>query len=79
MPTYISDLRGTVGDHFKMGSADLDASGLTAARTFTLPDAAGTIALTTDIPTGTRFIDGGSASSTYTVDQILDGGGAGSF
>jgi hypothetical protein len=74
MPTYISDLRGTLGDHFKMGSADLDASGLTAARTFTLPDVAGTIALTSDIAGGTRFIDGGNASSVYTPEQIIDGG-----
>jgi len=41
-----SDILGTVYDAFKIGfKADLDASGLTAARTYALPDASGTLAL----------------------------------
>ena len=70
-----SDLNGVTVDSFAIDDATLDASDLTAARTFTLPDASGTIALTDDIPTGTRFIDGGAPDSIYTVEQTLDGGG----
>ena len=41
------DLVGTVKNSFKIGlnKATVDASGLTAARTFTLPDSSGTLAL----------------------------------
>ena len=75
MPANYSDLNGVTVDSFAIDDATLDASGLTAARTFILPDAGGTIALTDDIPTGTRFIDGGAPDSVYTVEQTLDGGG----
>lgn len=79
MPTYISDLQGSLLDSFKIAKATVSASAVATAQTYTLPATGGTFALTTDIPTGTRFIDGGSASSTYTPEQILNGGGAGSF
>lgn len=46
---FWSDLLGTTSSIFKIGKAkaSIDASGLTAARTITLPDRAGTLALTT--------------------------------
>jgi hypothetical protein len=70
-----SDLNGVTVDEFSIDDATLDASGLTAARTFTLPDASGTVALTSDIAGGSLFIDGGAPDSVYTVEQTLDGGG----
>jgi hypothetical protein len=75
MSANYSDLNGVTVAAFAIDDATLDASGLTAARTFILPDAGGMIALTDDIPTGTRFIDGGAPDSIYTVEQTLDGGG----
>jgi len=45
---WIPDLRGTKKTLFSIGSALLSAAGLTAARTLTLPDRAGTIALKGD-------------------------------
>lgn len=47
--TY-GDLLGTLLNTFRIGRATLDASGLTAARAHALPDASGTIALTSDNP-----------------------------
>jgi hypothetical protein len=76
MTANYSDLNGVTVAAFVIDDATLDASGLTAARTFILPDAGGTLALTDDIAGGTRFIDGGHADSVYTADQILDAGGA---
>jgi hypothetical protein len=75
MTATYSDLNGVTVNEFSIDDATLDASGLTAARTFILPDAGGTIALIDDIPTGSRFIDGGGPDSVYTVEQTLDGGG----
>lgn len=46
MAGIVSDLIGTVRNTFRIKRATFDASGLTAARTFTLPDTAGTLALT---------------------------------
>jgi hypothetical protein len=37
------DIYGTIRDAFRINRANLDASGLTAARTLTLPDFAGTV------------------------------------
>lgn len=42
---YFQWLRGTLRTAFKIGKADLDSSGLSAARTLTLQDRAGIIAL----------------------------------
>lgn len=44
MGSLWTDLRGTVKNLFSIKLATLDASGLTAARTFTLPDGGGTLA-----------------------------------
>lgn len=62
------DLIGTVNTVLKIGlnKASLDASALTAARTFTLPDIAGTLALTSQLGgliKGTAVIDFGAAGS----------------
>lgn len=43
------DLLGTLRDTLRIKRATLDASGLTAARTYTLPDAAGTFAMVADM------------------------------
>jgi hypothetical protein len=55
---WISNLFGTKLAEFWVNRARFLSSGLTANRTFTLPDVAGTIALTSDI---------GSASDLSTV------------
>jgi hypothetical protein len=73
MMAIYSDLNGVTVDSFAIDDATLDASDLTAARTFTLPDESGTIALTSDLTD--LFIDGGAPDSVYTVEQTLDGGG----
>jgi len=75
MSANYSDLNGVTVASFAIDDATLDASDLTDSRLFLLPDASGTIALTSDIQTGTRFIDGGAPDSIYTVEQTLDGGG----
>lgn len=60
---WLSDLIGTKLTQFWVRRAKLDSSGLTADRTFNLPDQGGTIALTSDI-------SGGSVAgrTTVTVD-----------
>jgi hypothetical protein len=70
-----SDLDGVTKDAFKVAKASISASSVVTAQTYALPATGGTLALTTDVG-GTRFIDGGNASSVYTAEQILDGGGA---
>ncbi len=40
-----SDIIGTLRNTFRIAKATFDSAGLTAARTFTLPDQAGTIKL----------------------------------
>lgn len=58
MAGSFADLFGTTKTSFKIGSATISATGLTAARTFTLPDATGTIALTSDLgPTLGQVLD----------------------
>lgn len=49
---WFPDLVGTVRNTFRIGKggkATIDAGDLTAARTFTLPDETGTLALLSDI------------------------------
>lgn len=70
-----SDLDGVTKDAFKVAKATVDAASVVTAQTFALPATGGTIALTSDIPTGSRFIDGGAPDSVYTPEQTLDGGG----
>jgi hypothetical protein len=43
--SLVLDLVATIKRSFRIGTATLDADGLSAARTFTLPDASGTLAL----------------------------------
>lgn len=50
MGLFQSDLLGTLKTSFKIAKAILDASGLTATRTLTLPDKSGTVAVTSDVP-----------------------------
>jgi hypothetical protein len=58
MAGSFADLFGTTKTSWKIGKATVDASGLTAARTFTLPDTAGTVALTSDLgPTLGQVLD----------------------
>jgi hypothetical protein len=63
MARFLADLAGTLLSAFKIGRSTLDASGLSAARTHTLPDESGTIALTSDI-----------AASTMTYNRITASG-----
>lgn len=58
MAGSFADLFGTTKTSWKIGSATVSATGLTADRTFTLPDTAGTIALTSDLgPTLGQVLD----------------------
>lgn len=43
--TFLSGLMGTLKSTFRINKATLDASALTAARSFTLPDVAGQVLL----------------------------------
>lgn len=52
--------------------ANIDVDGLTAERTFELPDASGTIALISDIPAGGGDVEG-PASSTNNALALFDG------
>jgi hypothetical protein len=78
---FWTDLVGTLSNTFRIGrgKALFDASGLTASRTFTLPDAAGTIALGAGIPTGGS--DGQvltkTSGSDYAVAWEAPSGGGG--
>lgn len=56
MGSVVQDLLATVRDTFRIKKGTLDASGLTANRNYTLPDASGTLAL------------GGTASGITTVN-----------
>ena len=51
----LSDLLKTLKSTFGIDKATFDAGGLTAARTFTVPDVAGTLALTTQLA-ATMFV-----------------------
>ena len=50
--SILSKLRGTLQSAFGINRATLDASALTAARSYTLPDQSGTVALLSDIAGG---------------------------
>lgn len=49
MAHFLSDLLGTLKETFRIGRATLDASALTANRTLTIRDQAGTVALLSDV------------------------------
>lgn len=70
--TTFSRAIGTLKNKWRLARATFDASGLTAARALTLPDAAGTIALTSDlVPSGSILMWGGSSAPTGWL--LLDG------
>jgi hypothetical protein len=52
VPLILSDLAGTLRDALRVAKATLDASALTASRTYTLPDKSGTLATTDDVAVG---------------------------
>jgi hypothetical protein len=62
------DLLGTVSNTLRIGlaKATLDASGLTAPRTHTLPNQSGTLALLSDISGGSGL----SFSQVYAAQQM---------
>ena len=62
---WLSDLVGTKKDSFKIKLATLNASGLSAARTHTLPNASGTLAL------DQAFVSLGDVSGTTNIDLSL--------
>ena len=69
-----ADILGTLANGFRIGPKGAqglaDMSGLTADRTFTFPDASGTVQVS-------GHYDGGNASSVYTTGQhTFDGGSA---
>jgi len=64
MSKILSDLLGTLENTFKIKLGTLSASGLTAARSFTLPDKNGTIAMTSDVPYGNLV-----RNSNFAVNQ----------
>lgn len=63
------DLLGTLQTAFRVGKASLNASALTALRTHTLPDASGTLALTSQIgaPFGVATLTNNTVATTETV------------
>lgn len=76
-----ADLLGTLGSTFAVGAkatrATLTAASLTAARTFTLPDATGTLALRSDFPQVVNKMNWGgkgfNGSTTYLNTNPLTG------
>lgn len=76
---WFSDILGTVLDTFRVGRSTLNASAVTAARTLTLPDASGTVALTSQLGTiagqnaNNVTITGGSISGITDL-AVADGG-----
>lgn len=52
MPTILSDLVGTLRTAFRIARSTIDASGLTVARTHTLPNKSGTFAMLDDVGGG---------------------------
>jgi hypothetical protein len=68
MNRYISNLAGTLLSSLRINNATIDSSGLTAARTVTLPDKAGTVAMTSDIPSlPLSLANGGTGGTTQST------------
>lgn len=74
----ISDLIGTLKNTFRIKLATFDASGLTAARTFTLPDVSGALALASD-QRQTRFATDFTHTNAVQGDFIMAIIGTGSL
>lgn len=49
---WLSDLLGTFKSTFGVGKATIASGGLSLARTYTLPDKSGTVAMTSDLGSG---------------------------
>lgn len=68
---YFADILGTLRSTFRVNKATLDASALTAARSFALPNVAGTLALTSQLGGAvTATVDFGSQpvdGATFTI------------
>lgn len=78
---FWSDLLGVLGNTFRIGRrATFDASGLSAARTFTLPDATGTLVVGAGLPAGgtTGQVLTKTSGTDFAVawDDPTGGGGA---
>jgi len=71
---WLSNLVGTLKSSFNVGKAKIDASGVTAARTQSLPDKAGTFAMLDDIEGGIAWeeTDGSSTLSVNTAYRATD-------
>lgn len=76
IPRFLSNLAGTLRDSLRIGRATLDASGLTAARTHTLPDRTGTLVPSTkaevDILRMTNVVYVDDDTSAGAPPQLLD-------
>ena len=70
---FFADILGTLRSTFKVGQATFSSSGLTAARSFALPDLAGTLALASQIGGATfgiaelNFGTGGNTDTSIAV------------
>lgn len=72
MPRWISDLIGTKQGTFNVGRGKFSSSGLTAARTFTMPDVSGTLLLD---PGGNGLVVRTAAGSTLARSVAAKTGG----
>ena len=68
MDLTLSRLIGTLKNTFRIGKVTFDASSLGSARTLIVPDKAGTLALTSDLPES--LANGAITSQTYTSSFI---------
>lgn len=70
MGRFISDLLGTLDFTFRVGPATFDASALTTARTYDLPDANGTIVVGDTVVESAGVADAGKIAVTDTDGQL---------
>ena len=55
---WLPYLKGTIKNTFKIGKATIDGSSVTTEKSYTLPDTAGTIALTTSTVSSASALSG---------------------
>lgn len=67
---FISDLLGTLRSTYRIAKATLDSSDLTAARVHTLPDASGTIALTSSWPVSMAVDDVSGLTYSFVAGDL---------
>lgn len=77
MAGSFADLFGTTKSSFKVGKATFDASGLTAQRSITVPDKAGTLAMLSDITGGTSVAVQDEGTTLTSAATSLNFTGAG--